>query len=69
MKFLKPIWFAFSPIYLVAFLKNNRKPSTISVFFLYEDGWFGSVPIPSLVVGLFGFLVWAVFQLLLGWGK
>jgi hypothetical protein len=69
MNFLKPIWFAFSPIYLVAFLKNNRKPSAISVFFLYEDGWFGSVPIPSLVVGLFGFLVWAVFQLLLGWGK
>ena len=69
MNFLKPIWFAYNTIYQFAFLKNNRKPSTISVFFLYEDGWFRSVPIPSFGFGVVCFFGLGCFPVAVGMGK
>jgi hypothetical protein len=72
MKFLKPIWFAFSPIYLVAFLKNNRKPNRIFgcvSFFLCGDGWFGSLPVPSFGYGVFCFFGLGCFPVAVGMGE
>ena len=49
-------------------MKNNRL-IPLFLLFLCEDGRSLCCPIPSVLLFLFAFFIWVVFQLLLRWGK